>query len=126
MLEKDITAAILRYLKSLPGCFCWKQYGGMYGTAGLPDVICCINGMFIAFEVKTITGRLSKLQAATIKRIWEAHGRAFKVTSVNEVKEALVSLEVVDENRLDVSRQEGGGAPCGKRLPNHGSDNKEL
>ena len=113
MLEKDITASILRYLKTLPSCFCWKQSGGLYGTAGLPDVICCINGMFVAFEVKTNTGRLSKLQAVTMKRIREAGGRAFKVTSVDEVKAALASLEVLDEYSVGIPGQEGGGNPGG-------------
>jgi hypothetical protein len=111
MLEKDITACIIRYLKTLPGCFCWKQYGGMYGTAGLPDVICCINGMFVAFEVKTITGRLSKLQAATLARISKAGGGAFKVTGVPDVKAALKSLEVLNAGRLGLSGQKGGGDP---------------
>ena len=44
MAEKEITSAIMRYLKSVPRCFCWKEHGGMYGTAGLPDIICCIKG----------------------------------------------------------------------------------
>jgi len=122
LLEKDITAAIIRFLKTVPLCFCWKQFGGMYGTAGLPDVICCIKGMFIAFEVKTKQGRLSKLQAATIKRIMEAHGRAYKVTSVTEVKAILESLEVMNENRMGVPGQKGGGDSCGKGLSCHGSD----
>jgi len=104
MIEKTITNAILRFLKSIPGCFCWKQPGGLHGTAGLPDIICCIRGMFIAFEVKTIKGSLTKLQEVTINHILEAGGRAFKVTSVADVKAALYSLEVLDENRMDVPR----------------------
>ena len=109
MLEKDITAAIMKYLKTVSGCFCWKQPGGLYGTAGLPDVICCINGMFIAFEVKTITGRLSKLQEVAFRQIGKAGGRAFKVTSVDEVKTALKSLEVLNEYSVGVSGQKSGG-----------------
>ena len=56
MAERDIVAAILRLLRKTPNCFCWKEHGGMYGTAGIPDVIACINGRFVAFEVKTETG----------------------------------------------------------------------
>ena len=100
MLEKDITTKILRYLKTVPNCFCWKQSGGMYGTAGLPDVIACIRGMFYGFEVKNTNGRLSKLQEVTLRRISEAGGRAFVVKSLDEVKAA---LEVVDEYSVDVS-----------------------
>ena len=36
MLEKDIVKAIMNYLKAVPNCFCWKEHGGMYGTAGIP------------------------------------------------------------------------------------------
>ena len=56
MLEKDIVAAIMRWLKTVPRCFAWKEHGGMYGTAGIPDVICCLDGRFFAFEVKTPEG----------------------------------------------------------------------
>jgi len=49
MLEKDITAAITRYLKTVPCCFFWKEHGGQYGTAGLPDLILCYRGRFVAF-----------------------------------------------------------------------------
>ena len=62
MTERDIVAAILRLLKKTPGCFAWKEHGGMYGPAGIPDIIACIGGRFVAFEVKTPTVKLTKLQ----------------------------------------------------------------
>ncbi|APM39890.1 VRR-NUC domain-containing protein [Clostridium kluyveri] len=92
--EKNITNKILKYLKSLDNCFCFKEHGGRYGTAGIPDIICCFNGRFIAFEVKTEKGRLTKLQEITIQKIKEAKGKAFKVTSLEEVKNILENLEV--------------------------------
>ena len=94
MLEKDIVKAILKYLKTVPNCFSWKEHGGMYGTAGIPDIICCYCGRFVVFEVKTETGKLTKLQEVTIRRIKEAKGQAFKVTSVEEVKQILEHMEV--------------------------------
>jgi len=104
MLEKSITAAVMRYLKTVPHCFCWKQHGGQFGTAGLPDIICCIGGRFVAFEVKTPSGKLTKLQETTIAKIREAKGNAYKVTSVQEVKEIIESLEVKPNDSLEVSR----------------------
>ena len=89
MLEKDITNSILRYLKTVPDCFAWKEHGGQYGTAGLPDIICCIGGRFVAFEVKRPTGKLTKLQERALLRIQRAKGYACKVTSLQEVKEAI-------------------------------------
>ena len=94
MLEKDIVKSILKYLKTVPNCFSWKEHGGMYGTAGIPDIICCYCGRFVAFEVKTETGKLTKLQESTIRKIKEAKGQAFKVTSVEEVKQILEYMEV--------------------------------
>jgi hypothetical protein len=94
MKESSITATIMRYLKTMPEAFCWKEHGGMYGTAGLPDIICCIRGRFVAFEVKTPEGKLSKLQDITIAKIRKAKGQAYQVTSVKEVRLILESLEV--------------------------------
>ncbi|MDD3881718.1 MAG: VRR-NUC domain-containing protein [Eubacteriales bacterium] len=93
MAEKDIVNAILRYLKAEPACFAWKTHGGMYGTAGIPDIIACIGGRFVAFEVKTPSGKLTKLQEITIQRIKKAKGYACKVTSVGDVREILERLE---------------------------------
>lgn len=87
--EKTITNQILKYLKSLPECFAFKEHGGLYGTSGIPDIIVCYKGKFVAFEVKTEKGKLSKLQEITIEKIRNAKGMAFKVTSLEEVKEIL-------------------------------------
>lgn len=89
MKEKTITNQILKYLKTEPECFAFKEHGGIYGVSGLPDIICCYKGKFMAFEIKTPQGKLSKLQEITIKRINEAGGIAVKVTSLQEVKDVL-------------------------------------
>lgn len=94
MAERDIVAAIMRLLKRTPRCFCWKEHGGMYGMAGIPDIIACVNGRFVAFEVKTKTGRLSKLQEVTLGRIRDAGGKAYMVKSAAEVAGILKEMEV--------------------------------
>lgn len=94
MKEKTITNKVLKYLKEQPCCFAFKEFGGLYGTAGIPDVLCCYNGKFVAFEVKTPNGKLSKLQEIILQKIKNANGHAYKVTSLNEVKEILKNLEV--------------------------------
>lgn len=104
MIEKDIIREIMAFLKAVPGCFAWKEHGGMYGTAGLPDIICCINGRFIAFEVKTPSGKLTKLQRVTLQKIEDAKGKARMVRSRGEVKSFLISLEVIpDDDSMDIS-----------------------
>ena len=57
--------------------------------ASVPDVICCLDGRFFAFEVKTPEGRLTKLQENTIHKIKVAGGHAYVVRSVADVKDIL-------------------------------------
>lgn len=92
MNEKDITNKILKFLKEQPCCFAFKEFGGLYSTAGIPDILCCYKGKFVAFEVKTPKGKLSKLQKITIQKIKNAKGNAYKVTSLEEVKKILENL----------------------------------
>ena len=96
--ESDIVAAILRYLRTVPGCFAWKTHGGMYGTAGIPDIIACVEGRFFAFEVKTESGKVTPLQAATIQKILVAGGMAAVVRSGDEVRAILRQDDVALRN----------------------------
>ena len=86
MSEKDIVKEIMRYLKTVPNCFAWKEHGGMYGTAWIPDIIVCIQGKFYGFEVKTESGRVTKLQEAILRKIKDAGGKVSVVRSVDDVK----------------------------------------
>ena len=104
MKEKDIVAAIMRYLKTVPDCFAFKTHGGLYGTAGLPDIICCVGGRFVGLEVKTPDGKLSKLQSITLQRINAAKGKAFKVECVDAVRKIIESLEVQPNDSVDLSK----------------------
>lgn len=83
---------IMKYLKSLPDCFCFKKHGGIYGTAGIPDIIYCYQGKFITFDVKIEAGTLTQLQELTIERIRRAKGNSYKVTSKEEVKDILKQI----------------------------------
>ena len=87
MLERDVIAAIRRYLTSLGSdVFFFKEHGGPYGTAGVPDIICCYKGRFLGLEAKLPGGRLTELQKRLIERIHAAGGIACRVESVEDVK----------------------------------------
>ena len=89
MKESSIVKAILKYLNIMPECFAWKEHGGMYGTAGIPDIIACIGGKFYGFEVKTERGKPTALQEAAMRKIRLAGGIAAVVRSVDDVKTVL-------------------------------------
>lgn len=93
MKESDIVKAILKYLKTVPDCFCWKEHGGMYGTAGIPDIICCYRGKFVVFEVKAEKGRTTALQESVINKIQKCGEKAAVVRSVEDVKSVIEEVK---------------------------------
>ena len=74
--EADLITTIKKYLATLPETFAWKEHGGQYGTAGIPDIIVCHRGRFIALEAKVGKNQPTKLQAVTIEQIRKAGGTA--------------------------------------------------
>ncbi len=97
MLEKDIVFAIKRYLHSLgDAVFFWKEHGSVYGTNGVPDIICCYKGRFIGMECKLPGGRLTELQKRAIEKINKAGGIARRVESVDDAKDI---IRQADEER---------------------------
>ena len=47
-----VVAPVLKYLNSIPGCKAINIHGSVFSEHGTPDIIGCINGRMIAFEVK--------------------------------------------------------------------------
>ncbi len=94
MLERDIVAAIKKYLFTLgDDVFFWKEHGGPYGTSGIPDIICCYKGRFIGMECKLSGGRLTELQKRALAKINRAGGIARRVESVADAMEIIQQVE---------------------------------
>lgn len=91
MREQAIQAKILRYLKK-SGCYAVKVIQA--NKAGVPDILCCYKGHFLAFEVKTpeTTKRYSKLQDYNIREIRKCGGFAYIVSSEDEIREVLAKF----------------------------------
>jgi len=67
------------------------------GKAGVPDVIGCFKGVFLAFEIKA-GSRLTELQKYNIKQISLAGGIATVITELNQV--ALIIDTIAKNNQL--------------------------
>jgi hypothetical protein len=50
-----------------------------YGRSGVPDIVACIDGKFIAVECKADGNKPTKLQLKTLHEIANANGYAFVV-----------------------------------------------
>lgn len=93
MKESDLIRKISEYLKTVSGLFFWKEHGGMYGTAGIPDLIICYKGRFIGLECKVGKNKPTLLQEVTIKQIIAAGGYAVVVRTVDDVRQIIRAFE---------------------------------
>lgn len=92
MKEQTLIDQIKAYLEMIPNLFYWKEHGGFYGTAGIPDIIICYKGQFLALECKAKGRKPTLLQKVTINKIARAGGTAVVIYSLDEVKELLKKI----------------------------------
>lgn len=83
--ETKIQRQVQDYLKSI-GAYCFKVHGSIYMRAGIPDIICCYNGLFIGIETKDYGNTPSELQKAHGRQIKKAKGIFMVAYSVEDVK----------------------------------------
>ena len=70
-------------LKHVFGKGIWLENIHQVGKSGTPDRLLCINGFFVALEVKTDEGEPSKIQLLKLAKIKRAGGKAYIVTPSN-------------------------------------------
>ena len=90
--EQAIQSDILKYLKSV-GAYTIKVSAAT--KAGIPDIICCYKGRFIAIEVKRPETKtnISPLQVANITMIINAQGEALVAWSKDMVKTFIDNID---------------------------------
>ena len=86
MKEQTIQKEIIKYLESI-GAYVIKTI--KTNRAGTPDIIACLNGRFIAIEVKRKGNKPTPLQLAKIEQIRASSGIAFIAYSKDDVVKCL-------------------------------------
>lgn len=71
--ESNFQTKIIKYLES-QGAYVIKYNASGISKTGVPDLLACVNGKFIAIEVKAPNGIASKLQEYNLKQIQKAGG----------------------------------------------------
>lgn len=96
-LESEITRKIQRYLASVDGWWGFKVLGGGAQMRGVPDIVGCYRGRFVALEVKRPAGLgvVSELQRLRLRQIGEAGGLAVVVYGVEDVRQVIAQLAEV-------------------------------
>ena len=71
--EKNFENRLKKFLED-EGCWFVKFFANAYTKSGIPDLLVCCNGYFVAVEVKAPNGKPSELQKRNIKQINEQDG----------------------------------------------------
>lgn len=72
--EKQFENKVKTFLKD-NGCWFLKYWGGAaYTKSGIPDILVCCKGRFMAVEVKAPNGKPSDLQIYNLRQIDRAGG----------------------------------------------------
>jgi Holliday junction resolvase len=91
--ESKVKAQLRKKLDAL-GIYHFMPPANGFGRAGIPDIVGCYNGQFVAFECKANGGRTTALQEREIHNIQAAKGWAFVISELNvDHVEELLRLE---------------------------------
>ena len=91
--ESKVKDKLRKYLSQL-GIYHFMPAANGFGRAGIPDIIGCFNGQFVAFECKAGKGKTTALQDREIAAIQSTKGWAFVINEDNVDKiEELLRME---------------------------------
>jgi Holliday junction resolvase len=80
--EKKVKDKVVKLLKSHGIYYFFPATFGM-GRSGVPDIICCFQGKFLAVECKAGSNKPTALQERELQAIMDAGGNAFIINETN-------------------------------------------
>lgn len=95
--EKKVKDAVCKILKQRGAYYFFPVTGG-FGRSGIPDIIACYKGNFVAIECKAGKNKPTALQEAEMAKISKAGGVCLVVSEKN-TEDVLKLLETIDYMR---------------------------
>lgn len=80
--EKRVKDKVVAILKQESAYYFFPATHG-FGRSGVPDIVACVNGLFLAVECKAGKNKPTTLQVREIERIRKADGVAVVVNEEN-------------------------------------------
>lgn len=105
--EARISKAIMAALEA-EGVFCFKVHGSALMMTGLPDIIACVDGMFVGLETKLPAKRknTSERQKVVHEKIQDALGFAVVVCGPTEALAVIAGIrEGVEEAKKSLIKK---------------------
>ena len=80
--EAKVKASVVKLLKKYEVYYFFPATHG-FGRSGVPDIICCLEGNFLAIECKAGNNKPTALQEREMQRRRNAKGDAFLINEDN-------------------------------------------
>ena len=93
--EKKVKQKVVKLLKSR-GCYWFYPVASGFGSAGVPDIVCCYKGKFIGVECKAAAAanRVTALQQKNLTDIRNCGGYGIVVSGdLSELERILDNLK---------------------------------
>jgi Holliday junction resolvase len=97
--EKKVKDAVTKVLREYGVYYFYPVMGG-YGRSGIPDIIACHQGRFIAIECKAGSNTTTALQEAELKKIEDAGGHALVVNEANIDAVAMTLATIIEIDNM--------------------------
>jgi Holliday junction resolvase len=94
--EKKVKDMVVEILKSRGAYYFYPVTGG-FGRSGIPDIVGCYRGVFIAIECKAGKNKPTALQIAEMAKIDKAGGVSMWVNE-NDIYVVEEALNLIDED----------------------------
>ena len=91
--EAKVKASVTKVLRE-EGVYYFFPATHGYGRSGVPDIVCCVDGIFLAIECKAGSNKPTALQERNMQQIRDNGGIAIVVNeeNLNDVQEILSQL----------------------------------
>lgn len=93
--EAKVKKKVVDAIKKNNAYYFFPATGG-YGRSGVPDVVCCYRGHFIAIECKAGTNKPTPLQEAEMAKILQAQGFV-RVVNEDNIDDVQAMFRLIDK-----------------------------
>ena len=102
--EKQFENQVKSYLTTRGAWFIKYWAGAAFTKSGVPDILACVNGFFVAIEIKAENGRPSELQLHNIRAIKDAGGIAFVLypSAYEKFKQFINGLDQIPRTKSEI------------------------
>jgi hypothetical protein len=92
MPESRLQSAAIDLLEKR-GWYVVNNWGTPLAHSGVPDLVCCARGAFVAIELKYLRGKTSKAQDMHLRKIMRAGGLTYAPNSLEQVERIAQEIE---------------------------------